>query len=296
MQKYFIIIGYYIFICLIIFYFIKHNYYFTNKKIWKNKKRSQNKFRGLVNRINLLALKIGELVGGRKGIGKKEKYIHYLKISDHEKSTRISHKIINGYKIILMVFSMFAGSFLGSNLTSSIIFGISFATAGYFIPGLLLNRLKARKVKEIEKDLPYIIDLLSITTLSGQNIYNAIRILIEKYNSPISHELLNFIKEIDLGVGKIESYKNLIDRSDSKSFKNLIFLLFQAEKYGSSINQVLNQKSKYMKFELHQMIERKIKKVALLTIFPLVFMILPAFVLLVGGPLIFSVGGNFLLF
>ena len=104
----------------------------------------------------------------------------------------------------------------------------------------------------------------------------------------------NFIREIDMGIGKTEAYKNLMDRSGSKDFKSLVFLLFQAEKYGSSINQVLSQKSKYMKFELHQMIERKIKKMALLTMFPLVFLILPAFVLLAGGPLIFSVGGNYL--
>ncbi len=293
MQKYFILIGYYIFICSIIFYFIKQNYYLINRKIRKNKNRNQNRSRGIVNRINLAALRIGRLAAGRHG-GKKD--IPNLRALENERSIRIDHEIFHGYKIILMGFFMIAGAFLGSDLTGSIIFSISGGAAGYFIPDLLLKRLKARRIREIEKDLPYIIDLLSIATLSGQNIYNAIRILIEKYNSCVSLELSNFIREIDMGIGKTEAYKNLMDSSDSKDFKNLVFLLFQAEKYGSSINQVLNQKSKYMKFELHQIIERKIKKVALLTMFPLVFLILPAFVLLVGGPLIFSVGGNFLPF
>ncbi len=293
MQKYFILIGYYIYICSIIFYFIKQNYYLINRKIWKNREKSQNKFRGIVNRINLAALKVGKLAAGRQGV---KKNIHYLRALENESGIMINHEIFHGYKIILMVFFMIAGGFLGSDLTSSIIFGIFAAAIGYFVPDLLLKRLRAKRIREIERDLPYIIDLLSIATLSGQNIYNAIKILIEKYNSSVSLELSNFIREIDMGIGKTEAYKNLMAGSDSKDFKNLVFLLFQAEKYGSSINQVLNQKSKYMKFELHQTIERKIKKVALLTMFPLVFLILPAFVLLVGGPLVFSVGGNFLPF
>ncbi len=296
MQKYFIIIGYYIFICLIIFYFIKKDHYFMNKKIFKNRNKRENRFKGLAIRINLLALRIGKLIAGRQGIGKKDNDILYPGTMEYEGTIMTSIEIFNGYKIILMALLMIAGGFLGNGLSGSIIFGISGAAVGYFIPGFLLKRIKARRISEIESDLPYIIDLLSITTLSGQNIYNAVRILTEKYNSSISLELSNFIREIDMGIGKKEAYKNLMDRSSSKDFKSLVFLLLQAEKYGSSINQVLSQKSRYMKFELHQGIERKIKKMALLTMFPLVFLILPAFVLLAGGPLIFSVGGNFLQF
>jgi len=294
MQKYFIILGFYIFICLIIFYFIKKNDYFMNKKIWKNKKRSKNNFKGLTSRINLIALRVGKLFAARQGNSKKGNNIHYHEAMEYGENIITNIEVFNGYKIILLALFMAAGGFLGNNLTSSIVFGISGAVIGYFVPELLVRRSRARRIREIEKDLPYIIDLLSITTLSGQNIYNAVRILIEKYNSSISLELTNFIREIDMGIGKTEAYKNLMDRSGSKDFKNLVFLLFQAEKYGSSINQVLSQKSKYMKFELYQMIERKIKKMALLTMFPLVFLILPAFVLLAGGPLIFSVGGSFL--
>jgi pilus assembly protein TadC len=70
----------------------------------------------------------------------------------------------------------------------------------------------------------------------------------------------------------------------------------QAEKYGSSMSEVLKQKSNYMKFEISQNVERKARKVTLMMLFPLVFLILPSFIILVGGPLIFSVGGDFLLF
>ena len=87
-----------------------------------------------------------------------------------------------------------------------------------------------------------------------------------------------------------------MERSDSEDFKNFVFLLVQAEKYGSSINEILNQKSRHMKFKTYQDLERKARRITILILFPLVFLILPSFIILVGGPLIFSMGGNFLQF
>ena len=135
---------------------------------------------------------------------------------------------------------MAAAGFIGGNVINSIVFGIIGGAAGYFIPDLLLRRFKYIRQKEIDRDLPYVIDLLSTATLSGQNIYNAIKIVIEKYRGYICEELSNFIKDIDIGIGKSEAYRNLMDRSNSEDFKNFVFLLVQAEKYGSSINEILN--------------------------------------------------------
>lgn len=139
-------------------------------------------------------------------------------------------------------------------------------------------------------------DLLAVATLSGQNIYNAMKIVVEKYKGRICIELSNFIKDIDIGIGKLQAYKNLMDRSISEDFKSFIFLLIQAEKYGSSINELLKEKSRHIKFQAYQNLERKIRRITVLTLFPLVFLILPSFIILVGGPLLFSLGGNFLQF
>ena len=97
---------------------------------------------------------------------------------------------------------------------------------------------------------------------------------------------------MDLGIGKTEAYKNVISLNSTEDFKKLLFLLLQAEKYGSAISDVLKQKSKFMKFEISQNYDRKSRKLAISMLFPLVFLILPSFILLVGGPLFFSLGGS----
>jgi tight adherence protein C len=170
------------------------------------------------------------------------------------------------------------------------------AVIGFFMPDLILNYVSRLRIKEFNKDLPYIIDLLHIATLSGQNIYNSIKIVSEKYNGSICTALKNFLKEIDFGVSKIDAFKNTVNLTDPGNFRNFLFLLIQAEKYGSSISDLLSQQSGYIRFEVTQRHETASRRSSIILLFPLVFLILPAFILLVGGPLIYSIAGSFLNF
>ena len=293
MLTYLIILSYYSFLCAGIFYIIrtKSNYRYTRIR---GSCRLKNITGVFIGKINLFSASIGRLFKGRYRFKNRKGSIELFKLFESENKVFLTYDSFMGYKIILSILCIIAAFFIGNNITNSIILSAIGGAAGYFTPGILLRRFKHVRRKEIEKDLPYIIDLLSIATLSGQNIYNAIKIVIDKYRGHICRELSNFIKDIDIGIGKPEAYRNLIDRSNSENFKNFVFLLVQAEKYGSSINEIFNQKSRYIKFENYQNLERKVRRTTILILFPLVFLILPSFIILVGGPLIFSMGGNFL--
>lgn len=292
---YLIVFSYYLFLCSGIFYLIKIKGYYQAGKIRNHPKRKKI-VDGFVNKMNSISHKIGRLLIGKYWFKIKKENTELLKLLEFENKISLTLESLIGYKAILFVLFMIAGGLVGNNLINSVVLSITGGAAGYFIPNLLLRSFRYRRQKEIDKDLPYVIDLLSVATLSGQNIYNAIKIVIEKYRGSICAEFLNFIKDVDIGIGKFEAYRNLIDKSSSEDFKNFIFLLIQAEKYGSSINEILKQKSKHMKFEAYQDIERKTRRITILTLFPLVFLILPSFIILVGGPLIFSIGGNILQF
>jgi len=295
MLIYLIVFSYYLFLCSGIFYFIKIKGYYQAGKIGNHPKRKKI-VGGFVNKMNSISHKIGRLLIGKYWFEVKKENTELLKLLEFENKISLTLESLIGYKVILFVLFMIAGGFVGNNPVNSGILSITGGAAGYFIPNLLLRSFRYRRQKEIDKDLPYVIDLLSVATLSGQNIYNAIKIVIEKYKGSICAELSNFIKDVDIGIGKFEAYRNLIDKSSSEDFKSFIFLLIQAERYGSSINEILKQKSKHMKFEAYQDIERKTRRITILTLFPLVFLILPSFIILVGGPLMFSIGGNILQF
>ncbi|MGM0367644.1 MAG: type II secretion system F family protein [Actinomycetota bacterium] len=206
----------------------------------------------------------------------------------------ISSAALNGYKIFASLSFLLLGSAIGKNLMLSITLGITGATVGFFLPNFMVRNIFKNRQQRINNELQYVIDLLYISTLSGQNIYNSIKILIEKYKGEICEEFKQFISDINFGIGKEFAYANLEKKPNTKEFKDLILLLKNAESCGSSVSEILKQKSNYLKFSISQNIERKSRKVSLLILFPLAFLILPSFILLVGGPLIFSIGGDFL--
>jgi pilus assembly protein TadC len=247
----------------------------------------------LISKINLLSFKTGSFFINKKHFRSMKKNAELLKLLEYESKVSIKPESFMGYRIILLALFAVTGFFLGSSPSGSIAAGLLCGTAGYFVPVLLLKNFNRKRLKEINMNLPDVIDLLVVATLSGQNVYNAIKILIEKYKGSICSELSNFVKDIDMGTGKLKAYKNLMDRSDSDEFKSFVFILIQAEKYGSSISDILKRKSDYIKFEAYQGLEREIRKTTVVILFPLIFLILPAFIILVGGPLIYSMGGNF---
>ncbi len=295
MLIYLIVFSYYLFLCSCIFYFIKVKSYYQTGKI-KDCPRSKKVISSLVNKVNLISSKIGRFLINKRWFEIKRESRELLKLLEFESKVSLTPDSFVGYKIILFFLFMTAGGFVGNSLINSCILGFPGGVIGYFIPNLLLRNFRHIRQKKIDRDLPYIIDLLAVATLSGQNIYNAIKIVVGKYKGSICVELSNFVKDIDIGIGKVQAYRNLMNKSSSRDFKSFIFLLIQAERYGSSINEILKQKSRHMKFEMYQNLGRKIRRTTILTLFPLVFLILPSFIILVGGPLVFSIGGNFLRF
>jgi pilus assembly protein TadC len=201
-----------------------------------------------------------------------------------------------GYKFLAAFLAAFFPVFFLRNILFMALFGAVSATAGFFVPDLILNYIIRRRIKEFNRDLPYIIDLLHIATLSGQNIYNSIKIVSEKYSGSICMVLKKFLKEIDFGVSRMDAFKNTVNLTDPGNFRSFLFLLIQAERFGSSISDLLSLQSRYIRFEVTQKHETASRRSSIILLFPLVFLILPAFILLVGGPLIYSIAGSYLNF
>ena len=256
------------------------------------KDRSPGILKAIVNLLNTMAHRTGTVLGkADRGKGPSAKN-RILEILEYEKDLHITAEAFFGYKSISAFLLIIGGGYIGNSLLYSILFGVAGGITGYFIPDMIVNRFAARISEDIDQEISYVIDLLRISTLSGQNIYNSFSIFIEKYNGRICYDLRNFIRDIDMGAGKDYAYRSLIERNKSKQFSKLMSVLMEADKYGSPINGILARRSRQINFENWDNAERKAKKMSLLSLLPLIFLILPAFMLLVGGPLIYSLASG----
>jgi len=163
---------------------------------------------------------------------------------------------------------------------------------GFFAPDFFINIFVNRLKQRTEKELAYIADLIYVATLAGQSIYNSIKIVTREYKGRLSDEFITFLKDLELGFGKEESYKRLLRRDNPESFKRFVFMLQQAESYGSSVSEIIKQKADFSRFEISQNIDKQTRLLSTKMLFPLIFLVLPAFMMIVGGPLIYVIGGD----
>ena len=295
MGKYYILLIYYVLIvCCLSILLIRSQYAPGRKYI---KKRSPGMgIKRVINILNIFAHKIGSIFinDPKKKIGILNMRI--LKILEEDEGMIVTPGSFIGYKIFLCIIFSIGGLLFGDRLLPSMLLGIGSGAAGYFMPDILIRRQARRISANIDIELPYMIDLLRIAVLSGQNIYNSFKILVEKYRAKICFDLRDYIKDIDWGLGKETAYINMIKKNKSRQFADLMAVLLEAEKYGSPLDEILEQKSKQINFENVEKTERKARRTTVLTLVPLVFLILPAFVLLVGGPLVYVLGNDIFTF
>ena len=166
------------------------------------------------------------------------------------------------------------------------------AVAGFYLPNLWL-RLKISKRKEtILKGFPDALDLLVVCVEAGMGLDSAItRVAGEmKLNNEILSDELN-LYNLEMRAGKLrrDALKNLAMRTDVAEVGNLVTLLLQTDKFGTSVGQTLTVYSDTMRTQRFQRAEEKAAKIPTKLLFPLVLFIFPSLFVVILGPAVISI-------
>lgn len=161
----------------------------------------------------------------------------------------------------------------------------------FFIGFFLLDYIMWGKIKKKKEDIvrcfPETVDLLHMCISAGADLISTIRWVIEKsiYN-PFMEQLGVVLSEVQVGKPRSEALKDMSKRlqlSDISSFTRIIVL---AERMGTPIEEAFKNLSDDTRNQRFQNGERLAIKASLKILFPLVFCILPAIMIIVAGPII----------
>ena len=100
----------------------------------------------------------------------------------------------------------------------------------------------------------------------------------------ISDELTVVSLEQTAGRPRSDAWKNLADRTEVDSVRNLVSVLVQAEKFGTSIARTLRIHSDTLRTQRKQKVEEQAAKTTVKLVFPLVLFIFPSIFLVTLGP------------
>jgi tight adherence protein C len=161
---------------------------------------------------------------------------------------------------------------------------------GYMLPNTWLTSRVRQRQKEIEKTLPDVLDLLTVSVEAGLGFDSALLKVVEKQKGVLAEEFLRVLQEIKMGRPRRESLKDLAKRNKSaEGLCNVVASLVQADQLGISIGGVLRNQAKQIRQKQRQIAEEKAQKAPVKMMIPLVLFVFPSIFIIVLGPSIITI-------
>jgi tight adherence protein C len=163
---------------------------------------------------------------------------------------------------------------------------ILLAIIGFGLPDTILGFAIRGRQNRILRALPDALDLMVVCVEAGLGLDMTFRRVGEEIKPlcrDLSEEFYLTNLEIRAGKPRNECFKNMSLRTGVSEVGNLMTILIQTSRFGTSLAKALRVHSDAMRIKRRQMAEEKAAKSTVKLIFPLVFFIFPAiFVVLVG--------------
>ncbi len=161
------------------------------------------------------------------------------------------------------------------------------AAIGYYLPNILLSNTIARRQREIFETFPDALDLMTVCVEAGLAMDAALaRVAAEiGLKSEVLSDELNLVTlELRAGSSKEKALRNLALRTGVEDVDALVAMLIQSERFGTSIAASLRVQSDQLRTKRRQRAEEAAAKIALKLLFPLIFFIFPALLVVLMGP------------
>lgn len=156
--------------------------------------------------------------------------------------------------------------------------------ASQLLPLLLLNRKIAKRKISIQKDLPDVLDILTVSVEAGLGFDGALAKLSEKMKGALVDEFNRVLQEIRMGVARRDALVAVGIRCDVPDLSLFTASLVQADQLGVSIGNVLRVQSASMREKRRQRAEEKAMKAPIKMLLPLVLFIFPSLFVVLLGP------------
>jgi len=166
---------------------------------------------------------------------------------------------------------------------------VLFASAGigYYLPNGVLARRAEMRQRDIFESLPDALDLLTICVEAGLSMERALAKVageIHIKSMALAQELQLVLMEMRSGFSKERALRNLALRSGVEDVDALVAMLVQAERFGTSMGDSLRVHADNLRRKRAVVAQEAAAKVALKLLFPLIFCIFPALMIVLLGP------------
>lgn len=162
------------------------------------------------------------------------------------------------------------------------------AGCGIVLPDVLLVRVTRRRIERADREMPLLLDLLAAASSAGLSGQLALRRAIESTEGPLSEELSEVIRTVDLGARWRDELRSASDRLPLPDLRRAVVTMTRTESLGSSLSDALLELATEVRDARRSAATERARKAPVKMLFPLVFLVLPAFLLLTVVPVLIS--------
>lgn len=199
---------------------------------------------------------------------------------------RLTPEEFVGIQITFAIIGFMVGCALGFTgiipaVVPPLVVVIGLALAGFLIPYSVYNSKKESRTRDIQKQLPEALDLLTVTLGSGQTFEPALRnITTQLPEGLLRQEFTKINVELQAGSSLERSLTSFYRTNAAEEAESFAKAVIQTQKLGSDVTETLEQQSDLARENYEARIERMIGRLATTMFIPLIITMLPAFLII----------------
>lgn len=160
------------------------------------------------------------------------------------------------------------------------------AIAGALWPGAWLSGRRRRRLRQMARELPFLLDMISLCMDAGLNVQGALQQAAERGPpGPLRDEFQSVLADVRASVGRLDALKALAARVGLPALHGLVSAIVQADTLGMSLGPVLQAQSERQRGERLLRAEQAALEAPVKMLFPLIVCIFPCTFLVLGFPI-----------
>lgn len=152
------------------------------------------------------------------------------------------------------------------------------------LPDLFLLTVISRRQAQMSAEVPYFLDLLTLTLQGGGNLEKALQATTNNYQGALSEVVAKKLVELSWGRSLEDLFKELKEVVKDEDFQHFLGSLLRAKKLGVSLSETLAIQAELLRTRRRQQAEELSRTAAVKISIPLVLFVFPALLIIYIGP------------
>ena len=213
----------------------------------------------------------------------RQKFVNAGRASATAVDRFLAVKVVMTILGVIVIFGTLLGMFPISGLLGMGL-GLAVGAMLVILPDKRLDSSVMARKLSMQRNLPDIMDLLTISVEAGLGFEQALDRVIAAVPGPLTDEFARMMGEVRAGASRADALRAMDERCNMEEIKAFTMAIIQADAYGISIGRVLRGQAEEMRIKRRQRAQELAQKTPVKMLLPITLCIFPPLLVVILVP------------